>query len=248
MSKPFGIDISRWQGTADWDVIAAHEAKVEFAVFRATISWGYKDVQLIPNMLGAKAKGILRSAYHVVYPLQPADRQMDNFFEALDGDWGELPLVLDVELLHDAKWFQVQTTVKQCADIIEQRTGRKPIIYSRAGWVNDYMTNHGYNIPSWLNDYDWWLAQYLTSGAEHPGPPRLPIGVTRDKVVIHQTADHTPGFGVASAMMDYNRWQGTIEQLIEYAGVPGDDPPPESHLSDAEKLARLWAAHPSLHG
>ena len=245
--KPFGIDISRWQGKADWDVIAAHSPKVEFAVFRATISWGYKDIQLAPNMAGAKKKGILRSAYHVIYPKQSPTRQMDNFFGALGTDLGELPLVLDVELDHDAHWSEIQTTVKACADIIEGRTGRKPIIYSRKQWIDDFMSNHGHNVPPWINEYDWWLALYLTSGKEHPGPAYPPKGVSQSKVLFHQTADHTPGFGVESKMMDYDRWQGTVEQLMDYAGVAGEEPPPEPEPNEAEKLARLWAAHPELH-
>jgi GH25 family lysozyme M1 (1,4-beta-N-acetylmuramidase) len=90
-------------------------------------------------------------------------------------------------------------------------------MYSRAGWVNQYLAG-----AAWLDDYDWWLATYLTSGAEHPGPPVLPKGVT--SWLIHQTSSHGKGIGSESGNMDYDRWNGTVEDVYAYAGI--SQPPP----------------------
>ncbi len=66
--KPFGIDVSRWQGNINWDAVAINKRNVKFVGIRATISWGYVDSWFNRNWVEAKRVGIYRSAYHVVYP------------------------------------------------------------------------------------------------------------------------------------------------------------------------------------
>lgn len=238
-NKPFGIDVSRWQGKINWDIIAAHKEPVRFAGIRATISWGYADSWFKRNWQEAKRVGILRMAYHVIYPAQDPKRQMDNLFNTVGSDTGELPLVLDVELDHKQSPDKIQSNILKSAAIIEERTGRKPIIYSRASWVNPFITANR-TPPGWLNDYDWWLAHYLRSGSEHPGPPALPKGLVSERLLIHQTSDHGPAIGAESKMMDYNRWQYDEAHLEKYAGV-------KFGLSYEEKFDLLWKAHPELH-
>jgi GH25 family lysozyme M1 (1,4-beta-N-acetylmuramidase) len=120
----------------------------------------------------------------------------------------------------------------QILSLIEKEHGKQPIIYSRANWIEQY------TLPgTWRNDYDWWLAQYLSSGVEHQGPPTLPKGVTRDKVVIHQTSDRGDGalYGAQSKAIDLNRWQKTEADFLAFIGQTTEPEP-----ADAEKLAILW--------
>lgn len=237
--KPFGIDVSRWQGNMNWDAIAINSKKVLFAGIRATISWGYVDSWFNRNWVEAKRVGIFRAAYHVMYPGVTPSRQMDNFLKVVGDDIGELPLVLDVELSHNKSPEEIGNTILQCATILESKTGRKPILYSRASFIDAYVTaNH--SPSAWLNKYDWWLAHYLRSGEEHQGPPTLPKGVVRERCMVHQTTGTGPGFGVESKVMDYNRWQFSQEHLKKYA-VGSKEP------TFAEKIEKLWAAHPELH-
>ncbi len=140
-------------------------------------------------------------AYHVVYPSQDADRQVDNFLGMLGSDLGELPPVLDVELDQGQTPTVIANNILRHAQLIEARTGKRPIIYSRASWVDPYMAG-----ATWLNNYDWWLAHYLSTPDEHPGPPKLPKTVT--KWLIHQTTSHGAPIGVESKQMDYDRWNG----------------------------------------
>ncbi|MBN2048662.1 MAG: hypothetical protein JW750_12525 [Anaerolineaceae bacterium] len=236
---PFGIDVSRYQGLIDWDVIADHDPKVEFVGIRAAISWGYQDPWFKRNWQEAKRVGIPRCAYQVLYPKQNPERQMDHFLTVVGDDLGELPLVLDVELDHDATPNQLRSALYRCLLYLEQKTGKKPIVYSRASFIDYYVTGTGGIIP-WLNNYDWWLAQYLASGDEHPGPPALPKGVTRDKVIIHQTADRGKPFGVQSKALDYDRWQGTLASFYQYIGLQPTPPtPPGGPLTLEERVERL---------
>jgi hypothetical protein len=244
--KPFGIDVSRYQGKIDWDVVAAHEPKVRFVGIRATVNWGYTDSWFNRNWNAAKSAGILRTAYHVVFPGQSSNRQVNHFLATVGDDLGELPLTLDVELDHGMSYTVIRDTLFACATILESRTGKKPIIYSRGLWIDEHVSGPAGKAPQWLDQYDWWLAHYLKTPEEHPGPPPLPRGVSRERCIIHQTADHTPGFGVESKMLDYDRWQGNLDSLYKYAGVtPADLIPKPPTVED--RLLALEAQMKALH-
>ncbi len=74
----------------------------------------------------------------------------------------------------------------------------------------------------------WWLAQYrwprpfpLTT-PEHECPPALPQGVT--DWLVHQTASRGASIGAKAAhFMDYDRWNGTEQDVLAYIGGEADD-------------------------
>ena len=69
-------------------------------------------------------------------------------------------------------------------------------------------------------EFDWWIAQYLKSGIEHDGIPNMPIGVKRDRILLHQTSAKGNGalYGVQSASIDLNRWQLSEDALKAFIG------------------------------
>ena len=124
-------------------------------------------------------------------------------------------------------------------------TGRLPILYSRAEWVNRKMIVS--RLPS---NTDWWLAHYLKPlpypqfTPEKSPPPALPKGVK--KWLIHQTCEKGNGaeYGVASHYVDLDRWNGSSDDILAYFGLT-DVPVPEPPLE--RKVELLWEAHPELH-
>lgn len=216
MSKPFGIDVSRWQGEINWDAVGIYEKKVQFTGIRAAINTAYVDSWFDRNWVEAKRVGIARAAYHVFWPTTDPIKQADHFLKVVGDDLGELPLVADVELKHNSTPAVFQRNLLKYLQRLEEVTERKPIIYSRASVVDPWITGLGKTPPSWLNEYDWWLAQYLLSGEEHPGPVTMPKGVDRDRCIIHQTSDRGKPFGVQSKALDYNRWQFNLMHLLSY--------------------------------
>jgi len=239
---PFGLDISSYQGKVDFDVIAAHEPKVEFIGIRSGISWGYTDKWFNRNWTEAKRVGIARTAYHVLYPAQPIKAQMDRWLTIVGDDLGEMPLTLDFELVHGCSKNQMRDSLLSADGYIESKTGRKPINYSRANIIDDYCT---YDVE--YNNYDWWLAQYFSNGQEHTGltwapgtrDHDYPKGVDRDRCIIHQTGDHTLGFGVESKMLDYNRWQGDLSSLYAYLGKDPDPSDDTGQLTNEQKVYEI---------
>ena len=221
----FGIDLSKWNTSADgrrrvdFDAIAAHQPQVAFIGMRAGISWGYQDPWYAYYFQEAGRIDRVRMPYHVLYPGQSAQSQMDNFFRILgEVDFSTVPLVLDLELDHGQTVSRITHTTAECLRILVSRTGRTPIIYSRAEWVNRFLR------VAALPPVHWWLAQYRFSlpfplyTPEYPAPPTLPNGVTT--WAFHQTSQRGKSIGApAMHYMDYNRFNGSEAELRAYAGL-----------------------------
>ena len=250
-TEPLGIDISRWQQPINWDKFSAQP--VEFVAMRATIGVRYLDAWFKSSYEMALHNRIPRTAYHVVRPDCGAKEQVDWFMQAM-GDavfmdiYSDLPLVLDCEVDAGKSPAIIGQVIYDCAHYLEDITGKKPIIYSRTSWVNPYI-----GAKEWLNDYDWWMAQYGWAGKESqvvniPLPPTI----DRERLIIHQTTDRLKGakYGASSKQIDGNRWVSEFplsEYIREYRGEnsePVDAPEP---VTDGHKLNTLWDAHEELH-
>lgn len=235
-TRAFGLDTSRYDGLLDWGRFEAHLPAITFIGMRATISWAYRDPFFQANWRGAKAIHTIRSAYHVVYPGEDAERQYDNIMAMVGDDPGELPVTLDIELDHGLPKSTITRTVRRLADIITARTNKAPLLYTRAEWANQFL------FSGEFRDLKWWLATYLRAplfsvyANEHPGPPILPIGI--DTYLIHQTGDHMRPIcsTTTKAHQDYNRWNGTEADMLQYvygtANIPEvpEEPPMESSV------------------
>jgi GH25 family lysozyme M1 (1,4-beta-N-acetylmuramidase) len=229
-SLAFGIDISKYNTSADgrikpdFDAIAAHQPEVVFIAMRAGISWGYQDPWFSYSFSEVTRINRVRMAYHVLYPGESPSAQMDNFFRILGKiDYESVPLVIDLELHHDQSVSTITRCTRDAVTILTQRTGRPPLIYSRAGFINQYLR------VADLPPVYWWLAQYRWPRPfplftpEYESPPTLPGGVS--DWTIHQTANRGASIG-AKAMhyMDYNRWNGTKLDLYNFIGQACHDP------------------------
>jgi len=234
--RAFGIDLSAWNGTRNWSEIAAYKPKIIFAGFRASLSNYYRDPTFAASMDGAKSAGILRMAYHYFYPNVSISAQIDLFVSVLAGVVPEIGIVADFEYTAGLSYAEVSRVSELFIKGIRDRTGIRTIGYSRATYINPV-----FNGSTWWKNFDWWLANYLSSGDEHPGPPLLPPGMTT--YLIHQTGSKGSIPGVESLDVDHNRWNGDARAVYAYCGIPYPEPP---NLPADEKLNRLWLAHPEL--
>lgn len=243
MTQAFGIDISRYNTSADgkkkvdFDVINAHTPKVLYIAARCGISWGYQDPWFEYYWQEMARIKTNRLAYHVEYPGESAQRQADNLFRIVQGDWEHDRIVLDLELDHGYNKYTITKCTNQFLEICRSETGRYPIIYSRAGWVDTHLNTK--DLPK----VDWWLAQYYYPRPypfytpEKPPPPRLPLHVT--DWLICQTGEKCKGIGTPGAYyMDHNRWNGGVLPVMEYFGhgeIPTPDPPTPPNNSELIK-------------
>lgn len=242
MTLPFGIDISKYQYSSDgklkpdFDLI---NEKCDFVAVRAGISWGYTDPWFSYSW---ERLTVPRLAYHVVYPGEYASKQMGHFLNIVKPEEHDR-LVLDLELDHGYSKARITQTVNDCLAYILDNTGRYPVIYSRALWVNQFL-----DVSALPTNLDWWLAHYLSRRPaplytpEKTPPPLLPKGVAQ--WLIHQTGERGNGgaVGVRSRYVDTNRFNGTQEQLLAYFGLGEVVPPvvpPTEKLFDARVYS--WA-------
>lgn len=232
---PFGIDISRYQYSSDgsqkpnFDLM---NATCDFVAVRAGISWGYTDPWFAYSWAHITKP---RLAYHVIYPGEDAGRQVDHFLNIVQPEASDR-LVLDMELDHGYSKARITDTLLTCMELLREETGRYPIIYSRASWINQFV-----DVSLLPSVTLWWLAHYLTRlpdpqyTPEKTPPPALPNGV--NSWFMHQTAEHGNGsaVGVVSHYVDCNRFNGTLDELHAYFGMDEETPPePEPKLFDAK--------------
>jgi GH25 family lysozyme M1 (1,4-beta-N-acetylmuramidase) len=231
MARAFGLDISKYQSSADgtkkldFNKIKAHSEEVTFIAARAGVSWGYVDPLFAYYWSEMARIQVGRMAYFVVYFGESALSQMDALFKTLEGkaDWAHDRIALDAEVAGINTRARITATTQKCLDICKARTGRYPLIYSRASWIDSYLSVDA--LPA----LDWWLATYKRPApapfftAEHPGPPLLPRGVR--SWLIHQTGDRCRPIGAASATMDYDRWNGEKADVLRYFGSTGGQNP-----------------------
>lgn len=221
--QAFGVDLSRYNVSADlchypnFDELAVHKPQLRFIGLRTGQSWADKDPAFAVLVREAMRIGLCVLPYHVIYPGEPALKQVDFMLKLLEGiPLEKLRLVLDLELKHNQSRTTITNTTLCCLELLQQETGRYPIIYSNAGFVNENLAVRD------LPQVDWWLAQYYFARpypnytAEYPSPPALPKGVT--KWLIHQTTNRGPAIGGIGRYMDYNRWNGDCKAVLAYFG------------------------------
>lgn len=233
MTYPFGIDVSKWQASADgtkrMDWNKAKSAGIEFAVCRATLGSNYIDPQFVYNWSEMRRLGLRRGAYHYFTPLHPLS-QIDKFIDTVKPQAGER-LVLDLEYAGLLPKEVLTPIVVKALELTKQLTGAYPIGYSRALWMNACLDMN--QLPK----IDWWLAQYrnkllwpLFTPEFDTAKIDIPRGVTKSQIKFHQTGEKGNGklYGAQSHYIDTDRFIGTQAKLSAYFGqTPLPPPPPD---------------------
>lgn len=198
-----GIDVSKHQGTINWDAVAA-DPSVQFAILRA----GYGryesqvDAQWARNYAECKRLGIPTGAYWYSYAVNPADAATEGrlFAKVLAGKQFEYPVYFDQE---DGSIPAAQRTA--CALAFFDAMG--------AEWYKGY-----YSYTSWMPSVDLaairqhcdtvWLADYRA---------------TPDQTIQRDMHQYTSSGTVAGigGRVDCNRAYVDFPALIKGAGKNG---------------------------
>lgn len=229
----FGVDVSHHQGEVDWSKLPP--AKVRFAYVKATQGERFYDDQFDRNwraLSEMSARGsVLRGAYHFFSATGNPDTQAANFSDAV-GRLSEydMPACLDMEwdfrrengrVVTDAAGKPVDSwaalTPKEIVDrslrwlqIVEQRTSRKPIIYTNAHWWSSRIGDEGRR----LQGYKFWMADYSTASLNRESP-KIPEGHT---AVLWQLSDRGRVSGVRGGF-DTNKILLTPDKFYAEIGV-----------------------------
>ena len=207
---PEGIDVSKWQGTVNWNEVA--KTKV-FAIARSSIGMQTTDETWAANYTGAVKAGLVPGAYHLVAGDSTGPQQAANFKRQLDAvGFNKGLLVLDVEgwsgTTNGLEAGTLKATEYLC-DWIKTTYKRDPIIYTGVYW-RENLKQHPDNFGAEL-----WLAYY---GADPT--PYVPRAWTSWRLWQYTQTGSVAGI---SGNVDLNKSSGTIRSLKSLAGWEWDE-------------------------
>ena len=177
--KIFGFDISHYQEKKDiqWDSlnIANGSIKLDFVVMRATMGSKKKDKNFDHFWEAAKKNDLTRGAYHFYKADEDPIIQANNYLESVRLEEGDLCPVLDIERIPRKKSQEkFREDLKVWLKIVEEKYGKKPIIYTYYYYYKDYLRGEFDEYPLWLANYnnvpfpspedDWKMWQFTENG------------------------------------------------------------------------------------
>lgn len=232
MSTVPGLDVSYWQAEVDWQRVRS--SGVRFVFIKATEGLAYTDSTFVPNWESAGASGLLRGAYCFFHPNQDAKQQADRFVRTIHerDDDGELPCSIDLEVTDGVGNKKLVSSVKIWLDEVEQRLGRRPMIYSGISFLETYFIEQG-QPPAWARDYALWLGWFPNKYV--PGmAPLMPKGWPKWTFWQYSGKGRTSGI---DAPVDLDVFNGTAEQLMEFAAAQAPATVSTTHVVAAGETA-----------
>lgn len=188
-----GIDVSRHQENIDWKVLSTvkqDDITIHFAFIKATEGVSTVDKYFNKNWKAANNTSIVCGAYHYFIATKNGKDQARNFIKTVDLKSGNLPPVIDVEELYGANPLDMRLHMKEWIQIVEDYYHVKPIIYTSAGFYNQYL--NGY-----FNDYPLWVAHYFEKNEPRISSPWI--------FWQHNNTGHVSGI---SEKVDFNVFNG----------------------------------------
>jgi len=146
-----GVDVSHYQSDLDWDTI--QRQGIDFAFIKATEGVTLQDSNFCSNWEELDRINMWRGAYHFFRPGYSAHRQADTYLHLVDLKAGDLPPVLDVEVLDGVSRIDLIKGMYIWLYRVEIATGVKPIIYTNQRFYNTHLRHH-------FGDYRLWIARY----------------------------------------------------------------------------------------
>jgi len=197
---PVGVDVSHHQGAIDWKALAVEQ--FAFAFIKATEGAQNADQLFSRNWPGPKDAGLLRGAYHFFRPSADPRIQANNFLQTVrELSPGDLPPVLDVEVLDNQPPAKVLDDLQCWLEAVELALRRKPILYTGPSFWRSALGN-----STRFASYPLWIAHY-TQASE----PSLPGGWK--SWTFWQHSDHGRVSGAAGPI-DLNRFHGSHADLL----------------------------------
>ena len=197
-----GIDVSRYQGDIDWELLR-NQAFIDgiplsFVFVKATEGSDLTDPCFSKNFTGARRFGILRGAYHFYRISVSAKQQAEHFIKNVKLEPGDLPPVLDVEVkpgsvsAEDFRQGILEWMVR-----VEQHYGVRPILYTYHSFRQLYLNDSVFNL------YPYWIAHYYVDSVRYQGSWAF---------WQHSDVGHLPGI---KGNVDMNIFNGTYEELFK---------------------------------
>ena len=149
-----GIDVSKFQGTIDWERVAEDE-NIQFVYIKASEGSSSVDSRYKENFRKAKKAGFKVGSYHYFLGWKPAKEQFDNFNRYIDRSKQDLIPMVDVELTGNKNVSRelLQSRLAEFMQLVKDEYGKYPLLYSQYRFYND-------NLAPEFNKYFIFIARY----------------------------------------------------------------------------------------
>jgi lysozyme len=193
-----GIDVSIYQEEINWATVAGQGIVYGFA--KATEGATSSDPNFGKNWRGMRSQGIIRGAYHFFRPGRDPVQQVDNFLKVVGAiEPADLAPVLDLEIMDGLDAKTVIDRAMKWLEVMETKTGRKPILYTFPNYWEEKLGN-----PASFAPYPLWIANFGTK------TPYLPK--TWKSWVFHQYSETGVLQGIPGNV-DLNQFNGDLDAL-----------------------------------
>jgi lysozyme len=190
-----GIDVSKYQGTIDFAKVSA--AGMRYVFVKATEGITGVDPDYAHNVAAARAAGLVVGTYHFYETDDDPSAQFGNFRQHADVKPGDLPPVVDIEVLAKGSRPDLADDLKSFLAQLEQAYGVKPILYSGVSFANEYLAG--------FSAYPLWVAEYTSASA-----PKVPTGWATWTFWQYSQSGAVAG---VSGAVDMDRFNGTPTQF-----------------------------------
>jgi lysozyme len=171
-----GIDISHYQGSIDWNKFKSES--IDFIIIKATEGADYQDHMFQANYDSAKVYGYTIGAYHFYRFCTDVNLQAQNFLKSIGTKDLRIPPCVDLELGGNCKTDksdkEVRDEIHVFLNIIQQKTGKMPVLYATEEFYNRYMRGEFAEYPIWIRNIyakpqlpdskSWTIWQYANKG------------------------------------------------------------------------------------
>lgn len=224
------LDLSRWNGTLD--AVKMRAAGVKGVILRAAAG-AVRDTMVDTYAPALKAAGIpIVGCYLYYHPYEPWRPQLDAL-KAVMAKHGIRRGYLDLEdtrtvatLARDAETFMAALTAE-----MPLPAGKRHGIYSNVSYWRQM------GAPAWGAAYDLWIAAWTEVAS-----PVVPAPWQRWTLWQYSNSGNGPAYGLQSARVDLNRFNGTAAQLAEWLKIEDApvDVPAAIRAKAAEQPGAGW--------
>lgn len=199
-----GVDVSRYQGQIDWNILASGD--ISFAFIKATEGSSHVDPCFAYNYEEARKTDLRVGAYHFFSYDSSGQTQADHYIAVVEKTSGMLPPVIDLEFYGDKEQNppaqdQVRRELTVMLERLEEHYGMKPILYATE-------KSYALYLEDAFEEYDVWIRNILTA-------PRL---ADRRNWTFWQYTDRgrLAGYQGDEKYIDMNVFHGSPEDFLKY--------------------------------
>jgi len=245
-----GIDISKHQGKVEDEELLK---KAAFVYIRATIGFN-KDPRFEYYKEICERLGIPWGAYHAVSATTYVGAQIQRFISHVDGNWGQMPPMIDLELKGVGLGF-----VKEWIIMVQEASGvQKLMLYTRMYYFDELKDTK--NIKQFIFENCYLFVAHYTDKPEKisnirtlnvplvPVPWRDQTDPLKRWTIWQYSADGNgmgAAYGLESHSLDLDRINGGEATLHELTGgFPHEDPEPPAPMSRVRITASFYRLRP----